>query len=264
MKGFWDYLDDRVKGQEKNIPWFLNDKLKAQDFFVKNNWPAPQIIEIFDTPEMVELGRLPDEFCIKPTVMHSAAGVLPLVKVSSGQYFDRLRKRIISERGVISELQLTYDSCKFKGSYKVMVEQPLSHDVNPFLIPSDFKLYSFKNEVGLVVKIDRNTDRNLISFYDGEFNPLDPGAVVVANFESAAYLSKSKTPAKSLEMLRVANEVVAALDVPFVSVDMFSTPEGCFMGEITPAPGAPYYKKMIHLNRQWDRFLARLIHEGAD
>lgn len=43
------------------------------------------------------------------------------------------------------------------------------------------------------------------------------------------------------EMLQVAKRVSRALDTPFISVDLYASPSGPVVGELTPTPGGAYF-----------------------
>ncbi|HGY2296624.1 TPA: ATP-grasp fold amidoligase family protein [Pseudomonas putida] len=258
---FWKFLDARVKGQEKNIPWFVNDKLKAYDFYKKNNLPTPEILHIYDTPGQVDFDQMPDSFCIKPANMHSAAGVMPLIKLSSGLYLDRLRKRVISVEGVVKEQELVFDKCNFKSTYKIIIEEGLGHQANGFLIPYDYKLYAFANGIGVILQIDRNSDKPYISFFDGGFSPLGFDGVINVDRPSIVRRGSPVVPVHAAEMITCARRIPALLNTPFVSVDMYSTNKGFFIGEITPAPGAPYYKDIFEFSQEYDEMLGGLWSE---
>lgn len=258
MASFWQFLDDRVKGREKNIPWFVNDKLRAYKFFNENRIPTPEISKTFKLPGDVDFDVLGDNFCIKPTVMHSAAGVLPLIRVAETSFFDRLRKRIISSDAAKKELQLSYDNCQFKGSFNILVEEGLGHTDNEFLIPFDYKFYTFKSGVGLILQVDRNSSPARLSFFDGDFKPVYPRDLVKNGFQSSGVLSEGTKPKFAEQMLAQAERCIEILDTPYISVDMYATKTGFYVGEITPAPGATYYKQMVDLSDEWDKKLGAM------
>ena len=259
---FWDFLHRRVKGDEKGVPWFVNDKLKANEFFSENGFPAPKLLHVFESVDEVDLDVLPDSFCIKPTVMHSASGVLPLVKVAAGKYFDMLRRRIVSGEAVKYELGLSYEKCSFKGSFRVLVEEALEHPVSKFLIPCDYKFYTFKNKVAFIEQIDRNSGSTYIGFFDGDFSPMPYSAMVKPGVNVPYTFCTPRVPKFSKDMLECAKRVVDVLDSPFLRVDMYAMKDRYVLGEITPAPGLPYYKKVYEMLPEWDEKLGRLWADG--
>ncbi|MCP1169438.1 hypothetical protein NHG85_13050 [Limimaricola sp. ASW11-118] len=256
--GFWDFLDKRVKGQEDNIPWFVNDKLKAHKFYIDNDIPTPRMIEVYNSHGDINLSKLPDSFCIKPSNMHSSAGVMPLSRIAEGRYYDKLRKRVISEEGVLREQLISYENCKFKSSYRILVEEGLGHQKSDFLIPFDYKLYSFKVGVGLILQVDRNSDKPYFSFLDGNGDPLRFDSTINTSKKSISYYGHPQRPEHIVDMIKCAGKIPELLGTPFVSVDMYSTKKGFFVGEITPAPGGPYYKDMFELLPEIDSMLGKM------
>lgn len=260
-KKFWDFLDDRVKGREKNVPWHVNDKLKAYKFLTENDIPTPKLLKVYDHPDEIQMGALPQNFCLKPSNMHSANGVLPLYKVTDQLYFDRLRKRFISEAAIFREQQRVFDLCQYKSTYKILVEESFGHPRNSLLIPPDYKFYTFGNKVGLIIQIDRNTDIPNIAFFNEKFEPLENRDVIFGNL-SASKHGHAEIPLAAEKMLEFASRVPKLLNTPFVSVDMYSVKSGAFVGEITPAPGGPYYKKVFELLPEYDDLLGNMWTEA--
>mgnify|MGYP001167134534 FL=1 len=72
-----------------------------------------------------------------------------------------------------------------------------------------------------------------------------------------------------MEMLSIAARLSSLLKTPFISVDMYESTRGPVVGELTPAPGGPYYKKMyefsqnydIELGKAWERAEQRISAE---
>ena len=51
MKTWHEFMKNRIEGGEKNIPLFLLDKIKLNDFAIKNNIPVPKIYNLFNNPD---------------------------------------------------------------------------------------------------------------------------------------------------------------------------------------------------------------------
>lgn len=81
-----------------------------------------------------------------------------------------------------------------------------------------------------------------------------------------AFAEPAVTPANAGEILNVARRVSAAVPSAFVRVDLYDTPKGVYLGELTFYPGTFYYKnrKLMHpmeaerLGRMWDSAAERL------
>ena len=69
-------------------------------------------------------------------------------------------------------------------------------------------------------------------------------------------------------MLDVASKISIIINSPFISVDMFSSSSGggAVIGELTPAPGGPYYGDMykftesfdLELGQEWETALTKI------
>lgn len=268
MKTWWEYQNARVSGVEKNVPWWVNDKLKLHKFLVDNNIPTPNLYEVWKQPEEIELNSLPTEFVLKPSVMHSAAGVCVFRKVAENKFHDQLRQRTMSIEGIIKEQKEIYNKCKFKSAYRIFAEEKIYDSQLPKeKIPLDYKVFCFYGIPKMVFQFDRNVTPKAAAWFDGGFDELD-----MNNIQSDwKFISKGVAilPIHHMEMLSIAARVSSLLKTPFISVDMYESTRGPVVGELTPAPGGPYYKKMyefsqnydIELGKAWERAEQRISAE---
>lgn len=258
IMSYWNFLDNRVKGNEKGTPWFVNDKLKAYDLLTKLEIPRPEIYDHFEIHQLAEkLLYAPDNLVIKPNNLHSANGVLPLIK--NGEYwFDLLRSRPIKNNVILSEQKTAYQNTKYKSSHKIIFEQLILDESNK--ISPDFKIFAFKNGVPVVLRIDRNGADTYFTLYDKNLEIYDPKEIMDSSWKQDKWIyCYSPAPSTVKNLYQYSARILAELKTNFIRVDCYIEKENVYIGELTPAPGPEYYKKYIHFNREFDSYLGSFL-----
>ncbi|MCB4770352.1 hypothetical protein LGR54_17225 [Ancylobacter sp. Lp-2] len=252
MAGWVEYQRRRIAGEEPDVPWFVGDKLKAYEFAAKHSIRTPARYAVLRSLEEFNPDLAPDYFVCKPTGMHSTEGVMILKREAKGRYHDFLRKRDLTTEQIIAEQQRCYDNNRYKGSFRLILEELLlAEDSRQGVVPWDYKLYCFGGRVELITQIDRNVGPPAMAWFGPDFTDFDPDA----HLESDWKLIQRGTPRRPdcwREMLGAARQIANALKTPFTSVDLFATPWGPVLGEITLAPGGPYYGKMYRFKPDYD------------
>lgn len=256
-----DYMQSRVKNQEKPMPWFLHDKLKCYRWCEDNSIPTATVLREFDRPEEIDLAGLTNEFVLKPTLQSSMKGVMVLT-CQNGQYHDSLRNRSLTIDEIIEEQTILFNETKAAGK-KIIVEQKIT-DADGHEIPRDYKAYAFGGEIALILEVDRNSGRNIVSWYDENFIPIVDDRIGF----NAKYTTHrtGTTPNNATEILEVAKKASSLVESPFARIDMYSTTGGVIVGEITLVPGGLYYgnhyflsqKQQSLMGRMWERALIKL------
>src|SRR5690606_9912798 len=120
-----EFQRNRITGQERGVPWWVNDKVQFYHFCQKHGLPTPKIIQIWKHPEEVILHGIGDSFVLKPSVMHSTKGVMVLRRDAADKekYFDSLSQRHFTVEEIRDYQNRLYDECKFKGAYQIFVEE---------------------------------------------------------------------------------------------------------------------------------------------
>ncbi|OAB86238.1 hypothetical protein AWH69_15210 [Janibacter melonis] len=255
----------RNSGGEDTANWWVNDKFKLHQFCDKNGFPMPEAYHFWKTPDELDLTDAPVKFVLKPTVMFSAWGVMLLERTSDGTFFEELTGRSLSIDQIRSEQQRAYDICKFKGSYRLMMEERIESSIPGKPIPFDYKVSVFYDTPEQVHQIDRNTNPIEFAFFDGSFEPLDLTGKIESDWSSKGK-GEHHRPPEHEEMLTIATDLTKALRTPFMRIDMFSGPSGPVVGELTPSPGDAYYGNNfrytdsyeIDLGKAWDAAESRM------
>lgn len=257
MKLWQEYMHERISGQEKNLPWFLHDKVKFNQFCNDNGIPSPKIIKLFDSPNEINLDLVNyHEFILKPSLESSTRGVMVLKKLQGGCYYDSLSGKCYRHDEII-DLQNKYFEQNNNSMNRIITEEKV-HDVDEsFIIPRDFKFYAFKGSVGLILEINRNLKPSISCWYDSDFNPIADTAVK-CNAPFSRTLTYYRRPDNYKELLNLAQKVSALIDTPFASIDMYNSQSGPIMGEVTLAPGGLYHGKHYTLSKEYQELMGRL------
>lgn len=248
-----EYQGLRVSGKEKtNVAWWVNDKIKLNKFLTDNRIPTPKIFEVWSMPEDIQLNNVEyDNFVLKPSNMHSSAGVMVLKRLDEDNFFDSLNNRYLTKEQIISEQVKVHDRCKFKGSYKIFAEEKIISPNQNFEVPLDYKIFCFYGRPMLVSQYDRNPTPKQAAWFDGEFSPLDLESCIISDWKMIE-LGDNVLPIAYKEMLDIAAKTSLLVKSPFMRVDMYSSLRGPLVGELTPAPGGPYYGNMYKFTDKFD------------
>ncbi|CAM3240279.1 ATP-grasp fold amidoligase family protein [Corynebacterium gottingense] len=245
-------VEERLNHTEKNVPWWVNDKAKLHTFCQENEIPMPRLYKYWDTPEeLVSLDELPSKFVLKPTVMHSNWGVQLLERRENGRYWDSLNRREYGLEGIKLVQEEAYSKCNYKGQYKLMAEEFVESPDPKKPVPLDYKVYCFYDQPLLIQQVDRNSGRDRHVFFDGDFNELPRKGYVESDWKHIDY-GEPVIPADPDALLDAAVKTTVKLGTPFMRVDMFHGKQGTVLGELTPAPGPLYYKKIMWLSESFD------------
>ncbi|MGP5164291.1 ATP-grasp fold amidoligase family protein [Arthrobacter rhombi] len=241
----------RNAGEEKNIPWWVNDKYKLHKFCKEHGFPMPEVFAFWKTPDEMNFDQAPMKFVLKPTVMFSAWGVMLLEKRDDGTFYDELKGRALTFEQIMAEQKSVYDRCKYKGAYRLMIEEKIEGPNSEQPIPLDYKIAVFYDVPGQVLQINRNPKKVENAFYDGAFEPLDLDRKIISDW-STKPKGEHDRPEAYEEMLQIASSVTMALGTPFMRVDMFVSPHGPVIGELTPSPGDAFYGNNYKFTDDYD------------
>ncbi|HEY1797276.1 MAG TPA: ATP-grasp fold amidoligase family protein [Stellaceae bacterium] len=254
MTSWTAYQRERVEGREKDVPWFVGDKTAAYDFAKSVGVEIPLIYRLFDKAEDFRDEDFPDNFVVKPKGLHSTQGVMVLKRIGPSRYFDFMKKREWSEQEIRTAQSEWFEKNRFKGNYKLIVEEKLIDDNGDDKIPFDYKLYMFRGVNKLIIQYDRNSIPPTGSWFGDDWSPFDTDL----NFDSewkVLQRGEPKKPACAYALLEAARKISVALPTPFVSVDMYATTRGPVLGELTLAPGGPYYGRQYKFREHFDQEL---------
>lgn len=253
MNASWTGMQrKRLQGEETFVPWWVNDKLRLHRYCEELGLPMPAIFATWSHPDEVDFAACPDTFVLKPSVMHSAWGVMVLERLAeSSEFRELLTGRTLSQESIIREQRAVFDRCKYKGSYRIFAEERVFDDNMPAGVPLDYKVFCYYDRAMMIQQIDRNVSPNESAWFDEYFEPLNPAGHIVSDWTHIRQ-GKHVRPPQHDAMLEIAVSVTRALQTAFMRVDMFSSPRGPLIGELTPAPGGPYYGDWYRFTPEYD------------
>ena len=251
----------RNSGKEANAPWWVNDKYKLHQFCKDLGFPMPEVYAFWKTPSELNLDNAPKKFVLKPTVMFSAWGVMLLERRDDGKFYEELKGRVLDFKQIMDEQQRAYDLCKYKGSYRLMMEEKIEGRNPDQPVPLDYKISVFYDEPGQVHQINRNPEVLEFAFFDGSFDPLDLNGKIVSDW-TTKHQGQHDRPEDFEEMLRIATDLTKALGTAFMRVDMFAGPNGPVVGELTPSPGDAFYGNNFEYTNEYDMELGKAWFEA--
>lgn len=249
-----EYQRLRVTGAEKDVPWWTNDKIRLNVFCQEHNLPTPKMSAVWKHPKEIDLSLADEEFVLKPSVLHSAKGVMVLKRVGDGMFYESFSGKELTQEDIVRVQTAAYDGCKFKSAYRIFIEEKIRGDDDVGEIPLDYKIYTFYGEPMMVFQFNRNASPKRAAWFDGDFRPLRLRECIRSDWQVINH-GVHILPRDWQNMLEIASRASILVKSPFISVDMFSSDRGAMIGEFTPAPGAPFYGKMYKFTEEFDSLL---------
>lgn len=246
-------MEKRIKGKESAIPWFFHDKLKCYDWSLMHGFPVPEIYSSFNSPKEIELPVEKERFVLKPTRFSSTRGVMVLRRVDE-QYYDAMSKRTYTVDEVIAKEVALHE--KFPVKMNQWITEELVVDVNGNAVPIDYKAYSFRGKIALILVIDRNVRPTRVDWYDGDFAPLAPGVMTL----NPKYVQEGSgiPPSNAAEIRDIASSVSRIVGTPFSRIDLYNSTRGPLLGEITLTPGGLYYGDHYQLSSAQEQLMGAM------
>ncbi|NJL07359.1 MAG: hypothetical protein HC900_03175 [Methylacidiphilales bacterium] len=241
MPGFLAALQHRFQRSNEKygdfVPWALDDKLAAYDYVNARSFAVPRHQRTSTASEAIRIGReFGRMFVVKESHRHSTNGVYVIEVLNDDVMLDYISLRPIT----LAEIEKK--ALRRDGSYW-FVEECLCPTMAGIKIPLDYKLYTFKGRVALVIQIDRNSYPPRVAMFDGAWFPLEVGHHL--DFDEKRMVSgKHVLPLYAPRLTTMARHLSRELDTAFVSVDCYDTINGPVFGEFTFAPGAPHVKSV--------------------
>ena len=242
MAGYWKKMQDSMKKYQGKIHPVdkIGYKLKGYLFAEENGIKHAEIFKIYDRIEDVHWEELPGEFIIKPQQGCSESGVFPLIRKGEG-YRDILKNKDIGQKEII---KIFKERLTGKGSHSksLWIEELLT---NP--LPYDWKIHTFNGKIGIIEQFKRDGKEKYHKYWTKEWIPIRNMCKKIFTYK----INNTLPPPEHPESLLKAAEVLSkAIGHPFVRIDLYDTPRGVFVGEITPHPGrtciyADYWENLL-------------------
>ena len=265
---YFDRIQNRLEGREAGVPGWLGAKNATRQFAAQIGIRTPE--QLFKGP-LSDLERFdfPERCIVKPGFASTSIGV-HLLERRGADLWDLVKDEPVTVPGLIEtlrEIEGRYDLSPDAGEF--LVEELLS-DRRGVTPPADVRCYMFQGECGFVLVEDHIAGPAAASYFNGDFSPMTdvhdrfgvhPGVTHLESIVDAA-----EPPAGAEELLAVARRVSTAVPSAFCRVDLYDTPAGPVLGEITFYPGTFFYKnrkvmapeEAARLGKMWDAAEKRL------
>lgn len=235
---------------------YVNQKLKDKNLALSCGMSTPDTLKIFQDVSEICLSDLPDRFVLKPKNMASKRGVMLLTRKEKG-FVDLFQK----DQGTMNEEEIKAlltaaikKTRKNINSTPFIAETLIDGDPLAGPIPLDYKIYTIDSSPVMILQIDRNQNPNGLAFFDSCFAPISWSEIDLRN---DIQRSRHIVPKHWEKLLHAAQVISTETGEPFISVDMFATDDDVFLGELTLAPGGPYFG-MFRLSDKMDSNLGAL------
>ena len=185
------------------------------------------------TPDMLSGRRV-----LKPAGGWAARGVMLLERIDEDTWFDHLAARVRSFDAIVAAQRKVMASFGLT-SWRWIVEEMVESTVAGRPIPFDYKFYCFRERIGMIVQIDRNAHPPRLVLLGPDFAPLALGRDYVLP-RTSVQLGRAVVPRHAALMAQWASLLSLRTDSPFVSIDLYDSPDGPVFGEFTFSPGGTH------------------------
>lgn len=219
---------------------------------------VPVTYEVFPDLDSVTFSRLPSRFVLKPIHLWSSHGVYLLVR-QEGKFYDLISKQSYSEEQILAALKSLFERLG-KTSAPILAEELVVGENGENQIPFDYKFWMFGETIGIIMQCNRNTNPVQLTCFGDGFLPLPEGASTVGGSRAQG---SPVIPANADAMLETAKNISLSLDTPFCGIDLYTTGNEVYFGELSPTPGAAYYGRMLRLSPEFDSQLGAYWRQGC-
>jgi hypothetical protein len=253
-KTFREFLHVRFSRREKHL---MGDKLAIIVQLNKAGLETAKTYATINSAESISslLKKLPDQFVLKPNLMAGSRGVMVLNRIAGGHgYWDsksQQRRWVSGIKKEFLEVEALHRE-KFKGRpFAIIAEETIISESSKTAVPLDYKFYTFNGRVRLIIQIDRNSKLPTVHFFDRNFERWAWQDYIEINPERLQ-AGEAAVPGCAQDMLRVVEKASRLARTPFVSVDMYASTRGPIIGEMTTAPGGPYFRRLFTFKPAYD------------
>lgn len=264
-----DYLSRlarRLKGEEAGIPSFLGRKTEVPRFA---KYVGVQVPESFFVGAKADLAfsEFPDEFVLKPDFASTSMGV-HLLRKDGDDFIDLSTGHTISEETLFQRLDKVAEKYYDNVDAAIYRVEQLLRDHDGGTPPSDLRCYCFQGVIGMILKENhQGPGPTRLMYFDGDFRPfvdLEDRYSIVESVRHLDEIVEAVIPNNWRAIKAVAERVSRAVPSPFVRVDLYDTPDGVFLGELTFYPGPYYYGNRKLMSPMESERLGRLWGEAEE
>lgn len=241
--------------------WQMPFKLRNYSLAQSHGVGVPEVYQVWEHPEDINLSSLTtDKMVLKSDGGHSGHGVFILQRTAQG--WETLDGGIAFQ-GNTPSAEILERFSHWHGPY---FAEELLEGTSDSAIPEDIKVYTAYGEVLQILlmqaggegSMDRRSYTRRYLGADGE----DLGKVA----EMGTWNPEIPTPENIDHITETARHLSRAVGMPFVRVDLYQTPRGLILGELTPTPGGRQRYRGEHdayMGLEWVKAQSRLEQDLA-
>ncbi|WP_151523735.1 ATP-grasp fold amidoligase family protein [Serinicoccus kebangsaanensis] len=245
-------LDPHYRHPLRQIPF----KLRNYRLAASHGIAVPTVYGTWKEPEQIDLDGLPEAFVVKSDGGAASRGVLPLLAQGQGRWRTADGARDYTADEVREQMRDLLTRRKVMRPF--FAEEFLVQD-EAVPIPDDIKVYACYGEAQQVL-VRRVSEHGAGGAHVRRY--LRPDGSDLGQVVAGVPVDETiPVPARLPEIIEVAEHLSRAMGVPFVRVDVYDTPGGIVLGEITRAPGGEQRIRADQdqvMGRAWERAVYRL------
>lgn len=237
----------------RQLPYKLRNYSLANSHGIR----TPSLLALWPDVDAIDLRALPDRFVVKSDGGAGGRGVFPLERVGPDQFVTAGGGQTYTSATLKARIRELGDRARppfFAEAWLTARDQvgPLPHDV---------KIFAFYGEIGQILlrSVGTHGDDDSVRYRFLAADGTDLGNVSLASI--APIEATVPIPPDLEDMLDVARHLSRCTGTPFVRVDVYDTPDGSTLGELTRAPGGPHRYRPEHdrlMGEMWLRAQTRL------
>lgn len=247
--------DPRLETAVRQIP----NKLRNYGLAASHGIRTPEILGLWPDVESIDLRGMPDRFVLKSDGGAGGQGVFPLQRSADDGFIIPGSTRPTSQDDLLASIR---DMRRGKARPPFFAEEFLTAKRQEGPLPQDVKIYAFYGEIGQILlrSVSEPGSHDAIRY---RFIWADGSDLGNVSFDDKAPPIDSAVPIPPQldEMLELARHLSLAVGTPFIRVDVYDTPGGPTLGELTRAPGGQHKYRSSHDQRMgamWLRARMRL------
>ncbi|MEX1118632.1 MAG: ATP-grasp fold amidoligase family protein [Terrimicrobiaceae bacterium] len=252
---FTEFLHARFTGVAPS--GIVSGKIPRKAFLKSFGIKVPETLMEFCGPDAIDFAKLPPRFVLKPVNLCFCQGVY-LLERQGGHFFELIRQKHFTPEEVIADLKAVFESLKLAET-PMFAEELVVGENGAMQIPLDYKFWMFGETIGAILQVNRNTHPNEITHLNSGFAPMPEGKIIPGTRPQGVPV----LPANAATMIEAAKKISRQLETPFCSVDLYTTGQDVYFGELSPTPGVPYYGRIFRLSEGFDFYLGSLWKEGC-
>jgi len=266
---YLEHMKQRLSGGEPYVPAWLGRKDEVRQFARYVGIELPE--KFFEGPIDKLPTALPGRFALKPNFASTSIGVL-LLENAGAERFDNLvsgervhREEIVNACRTVAKKYFSEENL----AHATFVVEELLEGLDGASPPADVRCYAFQGEIGMILMEHHISGPANAMYFDHNFQPFEDLEERYGVHPAVDHLERivpALPPSNASDILQVARRISTAIPSAFCRIDLYNTPRGIILGELTFFPGTFYYKnrKIMHemesarLGRMWDAALERM------